>query len=87
MTRPLKDNAKDSFETNSSGETCVRVIGKDTGSLLEGVAFDYVSVAYPDSTTEVYTYKSGGSGGATVATITVVYTSASKNNISTVTKS
>ena len=49
-------------------------------------AFDYVSVAYPDGTTETFTFKTGGSGGTTVATITIVYTDSSKVNISTVAK-
>ena len=47
---------------------------------------DYISAAYPNSTTEVYTYKEGGASGTTVATITVVYTDSSKDLISTVTK-
>jgi len=48
--------------------------------------YDYVSVAYPVATTEVYTFKEGGAGGTTVATVTIVYTDSSKQNLSTVTK-
>ena len=48
--------------------------------------YDYVSVAYPDSVTETYTFKTGGSGGSTVAVVTVVYTSSTKADLSTVTK-
>jgi len=48
--------------------------------------FDYVSVAYPSGDTETYTFKLGGSGGTTVATVTVVYTDATKADLSTVTK-
>jgi hypothetical protein len=48
---------------------------------------DYIAVTYPTSTTEVYTYKTGGSGGTTVATTTVTYTDSSKDLISTVDKS
>ena len=48
--------------------------------------YDYVAVTYPTSTSEVFTFKTGGSGGTTVATITLVYTDASKNDLSTVTK-
>lgn len=51
------------------------------------LAYDYVSVAYPNSTTETYTFKTGGSGGTTVRTVTVVYTDATKDNLSTVTRS
>ena len=56
------------------------------GSLITD-NYDYVSVAYPLTTTEVYTFKSGGSGGTTKATVTLVYTDATKANLSTVTKS
>lgn len=62
----------------------------DTSTRLGGLGklvtepFDYIGAAYPDTVTEVYTYKTGGSGGTTVATITVVYTDSSKNFVSTV---
>jgi hypothetical protein len=48
---------------------------------LVNVAYDYVSVTYPIATQEVYTFKSGGSGGTTVATVTVNYTDSTKENI------
>ena len=54
---------------------------------LVTVAFDYISAAYPTTTQEVYTYKTGGSGGTTVATITVNYTDTTKNFITDVTRS
>ena len=53
-------------------------------SSLVNVAYDYVAVTYPISTQEVYTFKTGGSGGTTVATITVNYTTSSKEFISNV---
>ena len=49
-------------------------------------SYDYVSVAYPINTEEVYTFKTNGATGNTVATITIVYTDSTKDNISTVTK-
>lgn len=54
---------------------------------LDLPSYDYISVAYPVNTTEVYTFKVGGSGGSTVATVTIVYTDSTKENISSVTKS
>jgi len=48
--------------------------------------YDYISAAYPNATTEVYTFNVGGSGGITVNTITVVYTDSTKSFISNVTK-
>ncbi len=49
-------------------------------------AHDFISVEYPDDVTETYTYKSGGSGGTIVATITVVYTTSGKTRVASVTK-
>jgi hypothetical protein len=54
---------------------------------LIGIQYDYISVAYPSDTTEVYTFKVGGSGGTTVAIVTIVYTDNTKVNLSTVTRS
>ena len=57
------------------------------GNSLVPSSYDYIEVAYPNSTTEVYTFKNGGSGGTTVSTVTVVYTSATKADLLSVTKS
>ena len=52
---------------------------------LVTVPFDTITVAYPDTSTEVYTYKSSGT---TVATVTVVYSDAvTKQILSSVTRS
>jgi len=72
-SRQLKVNEDGSIDINSLGQF---IIGK----------FDYIGGAFPDSVTEVYTYKEGGSSGTLVATVTVVYTDANKNNISSITK-
>lgn len=42
------------------------------------VPFDAGTVEYPDSITEVYKYRTGGTGGTIVGTITLVYTNSSK---------
>lgn len=47
---------------------------------------DYVSVAYPDGVTEIYTFRSHGANGGIRAVLTVVYTDSTKANISTVTR-
>lgn len=55
---------------------------------LEIPAHDYIGASYPDTSTEVYTYKTGGGAGTTVATITVVYSDAvTKQILTSVTKS
>ena len=58
---------------------------KQVNSLIN-FSYNYVSVAYPGADTEVYTFKTGGSGGTTVGTITVVYTDSSKESLSSVTR-
>lgn len=55
-------------------------IGFDMGS------YDYISASYAGGTSDVYTYKSGGSGGTTVGTITINYTDTTKAVISSVAK-
>jgi hypothetical protein len=55
-----------------------------SGGKLVPEAYNYVGVAYPEDDTEVYTYKTGGSGGDTVATVTVTYTDSTKENVSSV---
>ena len=48
---------------------------------LINFAWDYVAVTYPSGTQEVYTFKTGGSGGTTVGTITVNYTDSTKASL------
>jgi len=45
---------------------------------------DYVSFAYTGSNPTTITYKSGGSGGATVAVLTLTYDGS--NNVTSITK-
>lgn len=61
-------------------------INVKTQGNLNPVTFDYVAITYPSATQEVYTYKSGGSGGTTASTITVNYSDSSKRQISNVTR-
>lgn len=56
-----------------------------SGTLVSEV-FDYISTNYAGATTDVYTYKSGGSGGTTVATVTITYSDSTKAVISSVAK-
>lgn len=58
----------------------------ETSGMLAGIAYDYLSVAYTDADTETYTFKTGGSGGTTVATIVINYTDSTKDFISNVTR-
>ncbi len=49
--------------------------------------YDYVSMALSAAdTTETYTFKTGGAGGATVATVVVVYTTSDRDILVSATK-
>lgn len=50
------------------------------------VKYDYFVATYPNDTTEIFTYKTGGSSGTIVSTVTIVYTDNTKQNISTFTR-
>lgn len=52
--------------------------------LNSGVDYDYLDVQQTDSDTETYVFKSGGSGGTTVRTIVINYTSSTKADIDNV---
>jgi hypothetical protein len=56
------------------------------GGVLVPEKFDFVAATYPDTVTEVYTYKNGGASGTLIATVTLVYTNSTKANLSTVTR-
>lgn len=93
-----ESKALDQVEHNSDASAkrvSLRVFNTETGqwensSLSMGKIvweqFDYIDADYPSSTTETYTYKLGGSGGTTVAVVTVTYTDSSKDNVDTVSR-
>lgn len=55
-----------------------------TSTSLIGIpAYDYVGQSQA-STTDTWTFKTGGSGGTTVATVTITYTDSTKATISNV---
>lgn len=75
---------KSTVATSTAGEYQIRTL---LNSSLVNVAYDYVSVNYTSATQEIYTFKTGGSGGTTVATVTINYTDSTKANISNVERS
>lgn len=62
----------------------LRTLPSFSGNLLQGVEWDYLSATYPTTSSEVYTFKKGGSSGVTTAVIEINYTDNSKANIDTV---
>lgn len=53
------------------------------GSLVTEL-FDAITVTYPSSTVEVYAYRTGGVSGSIVATVTVTYTTSTKDVLTSV---
>ena len=66
----------------------VKIVGTPTTlSGLEIPAYDYAGMALSvGDTTETYTFKTGGAGGTTVATVVIVYTDNTRDVFSSVTK-
>lgn len=83
----INDRERDKFDLNSNDETCVRTCGEsEVKNILIDVPHDSIVASYPNATTEVFEYKTGGVLGTVVATVTVTYLSASKKEISSVIK-
>lgn len=78
-------------QRGATGAAAVELVDTDGDAISLSGGFgisnyDYISVNYSTSTTEIYTFKTGGSSGTTIATLTVVYTDSTKEFISSVTK-
>lgn len=89
LLRPSQSDPSFVKVENASG-TVINPATEDTLLKTVGLGltqYDYVSMALSGGdTTETYTFKSGGSGGTTVATLVVVYTTSARTVLSTVTK-
>lgn len=100
MTNNLKFNPNASGTNNSSwiqkiGAVALDANGDDitnanplpvSPSGFQIPSYDYIAATYPTSTTELYTYKTGGVSGTTVATLTLTFTDATKAVLSSVEK-
>lgn len=58
--------------------------GRLAKSLTPGTDYDYIDVQQTSATVDTYVFKDGGSGGTTVQTITITFTSSAKTDIDTV---
>tara|TARA_R110001632_G_scaffold52197_4_gene129719 strand:+ start:5026 stop:5301 length:276 start_codon:yes stop_codon:yes gene_type:complete len=86
MSKSYVDREQDRFKETDKGETAVRVIsvrGADGGGFAPqlGVDYDVISATYPTTSTELYTYSLSGQDQFTM---TVTYTDASKELITSV---
>lgn len=78
--------------STADGEA-ILVSGPSTGTPVSGTvslypvasAWDYTALTEA-ATTDTWVFKTGGSGGSTVATVVITYTDATKATISNVTK-
>ncbi len=61
--------------------TAVTEFSAKTAGALVPEAFDYVALSYTGSNLTTATYKTGGAGGSTVATLTLAYTGAQLDSV------
>lgn len=83
VTSVLKMDRADPIGNSDDG-TGRRALHVKSLSQLVSEKFDSIYAAYPNTTTEVYTYKLSG---ATVATVTVLYVDATKAQLVSVIRS
>lgn len=80
-----KDNETRRFQPDSEGNSAVNVVSSDlvnsVNSLLGSLKYDAGTVSYPNATTEIYQFRVGGVAGTIVATVTLIYTTASKQDL------
>lgn len=83
---PLLMDSDQQYLGNSPGpDGRGRLHVKPVGGGINGIDWDYLKTTYPDSTTEVYSFYQGGSGGTLLATVTLTYLAADKRDLDTVT--
>ncbi len=85
LSPALVDREQGKFR-DAGSVTSSRVATVIEGALQAPVATDAIVVSYPSATVETYEFKSGGTGGTLLMTLTVTYTTPTKEFISTVVK-
>ncbi len=77
--RTTRDHENNKFYLDSNGDSVVRT-GNNSG-MMPGVKYNEIEASYPNTSTEVFTYKLDS---ISVAVITITYTDNTKENIHTV---
>lgn len=88
MIEPGTSKAGVPVQLENAAGTIINPATEDTLLKIPGLSipiYDYVGITY-NSTTDVYVFKTGGSGGTTVATITLTYSSSAKTQLNSVAK-
>jgi len=81
LSPTLVDREQGKFR-DAGDVTKSRVAVIPEGSFTPGEEYDAVTVDYPSSTVEVYSFRTGGVSGTVVMTLTLTYTTAAKNFLS-----
>ena len=84
-TQPTSDQLQNQKTTHSDWDLDAYKITNVNN--LVNFKWDYVAATYPDSTTEVFTFKEGGVSGTISGTITLTYTDSGKENLSSAARS
>ncbi len=67
--------------TGAATEATLAAFSAKSAASLVPAAFDYIALTYSGSNLTVATYKTGGSGGSTVATLTMAYTGSQLDSV------
>lgn len=84
LSPTLVDREQNKFFETPDGNTAVRV--GQFGAFSAPTGTDAVTVEYPNNTTEIFKFRSGGVSGTILMTLTVTYTNSSKADVSSVVK-
>jgi hypothetical protein len=79
----LPDREREKFALDSNSNVAVRTLSETLGILINK-NYDSIAVTYPTTSSETYTFKTGGLSGTTVYTLTVTYTDSTKTVLSSV---
>lgn len=73
------------------GQVAIAVTGASGGSLTAGsfwtLDYDTVTVAYPDTVTDVFSSRVGGAGGSVQEVVTIIYVDSTKEELVSVVRS
>jgi hypothetical protein len=79
LPETLNSREQKKFNETDNGEVAVNVI--DRSPFMAPAEADSGTMEYPNSTTVIVKYRSGGVSGTVLKTITLVYTNASKQDL------